>query len=639
MGMTLAQKLIESHLLSGHMSPGEEVGLRVDQTLTQDATGTIVYLALDAMGVGKIHTELSVSYVDHNLLQTDSKNADDHSFLQSAARRFGVIYSPPGNGISHQVHRERFGIPGKTLVGSDSHTTTGGCLGMLSIGAGGMDVALAMAGRPFYIPMPRIWGIYLTGRLQPWVSGKDVILELLRRHSVTGATGRILEFFGPGVSTLDMSARATIANMSVDMGATAAVFPSDAVTLHYLAMQGREGDWTELGPDQDAAYDEVTELDLGSIEPLVACPHSPDNVMPASRLANVKISQVIVGSSTNGSYRDIMMAAAIVKDRQVHPEVSLEINPGSRQVLHNVSIMGGLLDLIRAGARVHQPGCLGCIGMGQVPATGTNSLRTMPRNYKGRSGLKEDRVFLCSPETAAASALAGRIVDPRTLGEQPQVTYPRRFSYSPHWLLYPEESHAGGELRLGPHIRPLPRFPELEEDLQAEVLLKLGDNVSTDLILPAGNKVLPFRSNIEAISTFVFEAVDPTFHQRAAEKSTGIVVAGENYGQGSSREHAALAPRYLGVRAKVAKSFARIHKANLVNFGIVPLEFSRHEDYDLIKEGDRLYIPSIRRALMEGTTQVVAHLGDVRIRLNLQLSRRQREILLAGGVLNWAKEG
>lgn len=639
MGFSLAEKLIEGHLVHGRMKKGEEIGIRIDQTLNQDATGTMLYLAFEAMGIRRVRTELSVSYIDHNILQTDFKNADDHRFLQTAAAKFGVILSPAGNGISHHVHRERFGVPGKSLLGADSHTTTGGCLGMLAIGAGGLDVALAMAGRPFHFTMPRVWGIYLTGRLQPWVSGKDVILELLRRYTVRGGMGKIIEFFGPGVENLDMAARGTISNMGVDIGATAALFPSDEVTRRYLALQGREEDWTALSPDPDAHYDEITELDLSEIEPLVACPHSMDNVKRASELRGVEIAQVIVGSSTNGSYKDIMMAAMILKDRRVHPMVSLDINPGSRQVLENVTLMGGLVHLIRSGARVHQPGCLGCIGMGQVPPTGTNSLRTMPRNFPGRSGLKEDRVYLCSPEIAAASAITGRITDPRELGECPQVPFPERFSWSAEWFIKPPEDPTGVEIVRGPNIKPFPLFPPLEEDIEGEILLVVGDNVSTDHILPGGNRVLPLRSNIEAISRFVFEALDESFPQRAQKAGNGVIVAGENYGQGSSREHAALAPRYLGVRAKVAKSFARIHKANLINYGVVPLEFCRPQDYDLLKQGQRIKFIGIKRAILADQKEIQAIVGDRQIPLRLELTSREREILASGGALNWAKGG
>jgi aconitate hydratase len=639
MGQTLAAKLLESHLVEGRLKPGEELGIRIDQTLTQDATGTMVFLSFEALGIPRVKTELSVSYIDHNIIQTDFKNADDHRFLQSAAQKYGVILSPPGNGISHHVHRERFGIPGKTLLGSDSHTTTGGCLGMLAIGAGGLDVALAMAGHPFHLTMPKTWGIYCTGKLPPWVSGKDVILELLRRYSVKGGLGKVMEFYGPGVANLDMSARGTIANMGVDIGATALIFPSDEVTRRYLALQGREAQWQELAADSDADYDDVTELDLGAIEPLVACPYNMDNVKPAAELEDVELSQVVVGSSTNGSFRDIMMTARIVKDRRADPGISFDVNPGSRQVIENVAALGGFMDLVHAGARVHQPGCLGCIGMGQVPATGTNSLRTMPRNFKGRSGLKEDHVYLCSPETAAVSALKGRITDPRTLGDCPEVPFPEAFIYNDAWFIAPAERSEAVELIRGPNIKPLPEFDKLADDIEGEILLKLEDNVSTDLILPGGNRILPLRSNVPAISEYTFEAVDEAFPDRAREKGGGIIVGGDNYGQGSSREHAALAPRYLGVSAKLAKSFARIHKANLVNYGIVPLEFERPEDYDALEQGQQLRIPGIRQAVEEGAEQITAEAAGRKISLRIQLTPRERKILAGGGALNRAKQG
>ncbi len=638
MGQTLTAKLIEDHLLAGEMAPGGDIGLRIDQTLTQDATGTMVYLAFEALDIARAQTELSVSYVDHNIIQTDYKNADDHRFLQSAASKYGVLLSPPGNGVSHHVHRQRFGIPGKSLLGSDSHTTTGGCLGMLAIGAGGLDVALAMAGKPFHFTMPRIWGIYCSGELHPWVSGKDVILELLRRFSVKGGLGRIIEFYGPGVENLDMSARATIANMGVDIGATALVFPSDRITRQYLEMQGRGDQWREWTADADAMYDEVTELDLGSIEPLVACPFNPDNVKPASQLGDVELSQVIVGSSTNGSYRDIMIAAQIVDGKQAAPSLSFDVNPGSRQVIENMDRMGGMLKLIHAGARVHQAGCLGCIGMGQVPATGTNSLRTFPRNFKGRSGLKEDRVYLCSPETAAVSAIQGHITDPRTFGQCPEVPYPEAYTYSQQWFVEPAPSSSQVEIERGPNIKPMPNFDRPAEEVEGEILLKAGDNISTDHILPGGNRILPLRSNIPAISEYVFAALDESFPARAKQKGGGIILGGENYGQGSSREHAALGPRYLGVRAKIAKSFARIHKANLINYGIVPLELAEEQDYDRIQPGQRLRIFQLRQALIEGRDKVQARVNGQEIELLLQLASREREILAAGGAINWTRE-
>ena len=636
MAENLAQRLIREHLVEGKTSPGEEIGIRIDQTLTQDATGTMAYLEFESLGIPRVRTELSLSYIDHNIIQTDFKNADDHRFLESIAAKYGILLSPPGNGVSHHVHRERFGVPGKSLVGSDSHTTTGGCLAMLAVGAGGVEVAMAMAGRPLYIMYPKVWGIRLTGRLSPWVSGKDVILELLRRFTCKAGVGKIVEFFGPGVKNLDMSARGTIANMGVDIGATAAIFPSDEITRKYLALNGREEDWKKLSADRGADYDEVTELDLGTIEPLVACPHNPDNVKTAAELGGTEIAQVIVGSSTNGSYRDLMIAAKIVEGKIVHPYLSFEINPGSRQTLENVEIMGGVLALIHAGARIHQSGCLGCIGMGQAPATDTKSLRTFPRNFKNRSGTKGDAVYLCSPEVAAASALKGSITDPRDLGECPKVRNPKRYKFTPDWIVPPADDPESVEIVRGPNIVPFPKFGPLPETLEGEVLLKVGDDVSTDIIMPAGNRVLPFRSNIPAISKFVYDVLDEDFHKRAKEKGGGMVVGGENYGQGSSREHAALAPRYLGIKAKIAKSFARIHKSNLINFGVVPLEFAEGSGYEKLKQGDKLRIEGVRDAIKSGRTEINVSVNGENVPARLNVSPRQREILLAGGLLNQA---
>lgn len=637
MAKNLAEKLIEEHLVEGKMSPGEEIGIRIDQTLTQDATGTMVYLEFESLNISRVQTELSVSYIDHNIIQTDYKNADDHRFLESAASKFGVYLSPPGNGVSHHVHRERFGIPGKSLLGSDSHTTTGGCLAMLAIGAGGVEVAMAMAGKPFYMMYPKTWGIRVTGKLLPWVSGKDVILELLRRYKCNAGIGKIMEFFGPGVKNLDMSARGTIANMGVDIGATACIFPSDQVTRRYLALNAREEAWRELKADRGAEYDEVTELDLSAIEPLVACPSNPDNVKTAAELEGAEIHQVIVGSSTNGSYRDLMIAAKIIEGKQVHPYVSFEINPGSRQTLENVELMGGVLSFLHAGARLHQSGCLGCIGMGQAPGTNTRSLRTFPRNFKGRSGTKDDHVYLCSPEVAAVAAIRGVISDPRSFGEYPKVRYPRRFKFNPDWFIPPAEDPHSVEILRGPNIASFPHFDPLPDAIEGEVLLKVGDDISTDIIMPAGNRVLPFRSNIPEISKFVYDIIDESFAARAQQKGGGIVVGGRNYGQGSSREHAALAPRYLGIRAKIAKNFARIHKSNLVNFGIVPLEFKDESDYEKIQQGDTIRIPAMRQALERGEEEITAFVNGKHVATRLAISRRQREMLLAGGLLNQAR--
>ncbi len=634
---TITETLIREHLVEGTLTPGQEIGLRIDQTLTQDATGTMAYLEFESMGLPRVRAELAVSYIDHNIIQTDFKNADDHRFLMTCASKYGVILSPPGNGVSHHVHRQRFGVPGKTLLGSDSHTTTGGCLGMLAIGAGGNEVAMAMAGRPFYMMTPKVWGIRVTGSFQPWVSGKDLILELLRRNSAKAGTGKIMELFGPGVASLDMAARGTIANMAVDMGFTACVFPSDDVTKWYLGMNDREKDYRPLTQGRDPQFDEVTELDLSTIEPLVACPSNPDKVKTAAELSSVEVQQVLVGSSTNGSFRDLMIVARIMEGKQRHPLVDFSINPGSRQTLENVMTMGGVRMLVDAGGRLCEAGCLGCIGMGQAPASGTNSLRTMPRNYKGRSGTDDDFVYLCSPETAAASALTGRITDPRTLGSYPKVEYPKKYAFNPKWFFQPAADPASVTVIRGPNIKPFPTFGPLEEDIEAEVLLKVGDDISTDIIMPAGNRVLPFRSNIPAISDFVFDQVDKDFASRARQRKNGAVIGGENYGQGSSREHAALAPRYLGVRVKIVKSFARIHKSNLINFGILPLTFANPSDYDSIRQGDKLKIAGARKLIADGATEIPVQINGKKVMTRIEVSDRHREILLAGGLLNQAR--
>jgi aconitate hydratase len=631
---TLTEHVLRSHLVEGELRPGGEIGLRIDQTLTQDATGTMAYLEFESMGLPRVMVGRAVSYVDHNIIQTDSRNADDHRFLQSCAAKFGVIYSGPGNGVSHHIHRQRFGIPGQTLLGSDSHTTTGGCLGMLAMGAGGIEVALAMAGKPYHIVTPLVWGIYVEGALNPFVSGKDVILELLRRYTCKGGVGKIIEFFGPGVANLDMAARATIANMSVDMGCTAGIFPSDLITLEYLTRNGRQSEWKEFLTGPDPQWDELTSIDLSAVEPLVACPSNPDNVKRAADLGHIDVHQVIVGSSCNGSYRDFMMVSKIVAGKLKHPNVDFEINTGSRQTLVNVMMMGGTRSLVEAGGRIHEPGCLGCIGMGQAPATGTVSLRTFPRNFLGRSGTKDDQVYLCSPETAAASALTGKITDPRTLGGAPKIEYPEKYFFKPEWFLSPAKEGDAVEIIRGPNIKPLPRFSALPETITGEVLIKVGDNISTDIIMPGGNRVLPLRSNIPAISEFVFESLDPGFARRAKEKGGGIVVGGENYGQGSSREHAALAPRYLGVTVKIAKSFARIHKANLVNFGIVPLTFKNPSDYDAIGQGAVVTIDNIKATIAGGAMEIIVKINQKEIPTLLTVSDRQRSVLLSGAILN-----
>jgi aconitate hydratase len=635
---TLTLRLLMDHAVDGDVQTGHEIGLKIDQTLTQDATGTLVYLAFEAMGKQRIQVEKAVSYVDHNIIQTDSRNADDHRFLQSAAAKYGAVFSPPGNGVSHHVQRQRFGKPGQTLLGSDSHTTTGGCLGMLAMGAGGVEVALAMGGSPYHLTVPRVWGVYVHGALRPYVSGKDVILSLLGTFSCQYGVGKVIELYGPGVAALGMADRATIANMAVDMGLTAAVFPSDEITRRYLARNGREDDWRPLAAEAKPEWDEHTELDLSTVEPLVACPSNPDNVATAASLGDVDVHQVIIGSSCNGSFRDFMTAAKIVEGKGKHHRVSFEINPGSRQTLANLIEQGGMSSLVAAGARVQQPGCLGCIGMGQAPATDSVSLRTFPRNFKGRSGTQDDAVFLCSPETAAASALTGKITDPTKLKDPPTIKFPARFSFEPSWLIPPSEAPESVAIERGPNIKPFPELEPLPDTLDLTVGIKAGDNISTDAILAGGNRVLPYRSNIPKISEFVFETIDPTFAKRATQLGNCAVLGGENYGQGSSREHAALAPRFLGVRVKVALSFARIHKANLINFGVLPLTFARREDYERAKAGQRLSMRGLHSLLSGTQTHVPVHFGSEECALRLDASRRERKILLAGGVLNYQRE-
>lgn len=637
MGQTVTEKILAAHLVEGELKKGSEIGIRIDQTLTQDATGTMAYLEFEAIGLPRVKTELSVCYVDHNLIQSDFRNADDHRFLQSVARRFGLYFSPPGNGISHQVHLERFGRPGKTLLGSDSHTPTGGGLGMLAMGAGGLDVAMAMAGKPFYLVMPKIYGIKLIGKLSPWVSARDILLEVLRRLSVKGGVGYVMEYFGPGVAELSVTDRASITNFGAELGATTSVFPADANTREFLASQGREEGFDELSADPDAVYDEVMEIDMSSLEPLIACPSSPDNVVPVREVAGKPVAQVLVGSCSNSSLRDLMVVAKALESREVSREVSFEINPGSRQVLENITAQGDMLTLVKAGARVHQAGCLGCIGMGQAPPTGAISLRTFPRNFPGRSGTKDDQVYLCSPETAVAAAVTGKITDPRELGAYPAFSLPRRYLPGDARIEAPLVEAESGRVEIvrGPNIAPFPAFGPLPADWEGEVLLKVGDNITTDHIMPAGAKVLPLRSNVPAISEFVYEAVDPDFVKRARQRGPGLVVGGDNYGQGSSREHAALAPRFLGVEVKLVKSFARIHKANLINFGIIPLTFADPADYERIEPGSRLRIAGIREKIAAGAETLTVTGEGISLTARLDVSPRHREILLAGGLLNW----
>ncbi len=641
MGRNVSQKLIEDHLVAGETTPGSEIGLRVDQTLTQDATGTLVMLELEAMELDRVVTELSAQYVDHNLLQTDERNADDHLFLYSACQRFGIWYSKPGNGVSHPVHMQRFGIPGKTLAGSDSHTPAAGSLGMLAMGVGGLEVAMAMAGEPLYLTMPEIWGVELTGRLPEWVSAKDVILEMLRRHDVHGGRGRIIEYHGEGLAGLTAMDRHVIANMGAELGATTTVFPSDDEVRRFLASEDREEDWVELLADPDAGYDIEEEIDLSRLEPLIAKPSSPGNVVPVREVAGEDIYQVVVGSSANPGLRDFGIVAKIVKGRQTHPRVSFDVNPTSRQTLEALASMELIGPLIRAGARLHQSGCMGCIGMGQAPATGQISLRTMPRNFPGRSGVREDSVYLCSPETAAASALTGEITDPRDLEDIYEMSYPAleipsNLKVNKEMLVAPPPAGESIELVKGPNISSLPDFDPLPDELEVEVLLKVGDNISTDEIMPAGQRVLPYRSNIPKIAEFTYVQIDESYPERArAAKEGHAVVGGSNYGQGSSREHAAIAPRHLGLRLVVAKNFARIHWQNLVNFGILPLEFEEDFGYESIDQGDVLSLRDLRSSLQDGSGEIDlenATKGE-KLKLRHRLSPRQAEMVLAGGLI------
>lgn len=645
MALNVTQKLIESHLVSGKMIPGHEIGLKMDQTLTQDATGTMVMLELEAMKLDRVKTEVSAQYVDHNIIQEDSKNPDDHLFLESAARRFGVYFSRAGNGVSHPVHMQRLAKPGKTLLGSDSHTCANGCMGMLAIGAGGIDVAMAMAGEPFYVTMPKTWGIYVTGKMPDWVSAKDVILELLRRHDVKGGVGRIIEYYGPGLDQLSAMDRHVIANMGAELGATSTVFPSDQEIKRYLRSQGREHDWSELIADEGATYDLHEELNLSELVPLIAKPSSPGNVVPVSEVAGEDIYQSYIGSSANPGYRDYAIAAEIVKGKTIADGVSFDINPSSRQILADLVDDGHITSLLSAGARLHQAGCNGCIGMGQAPATGRNSLRTTPRNFPGRSGTREDSVFLCSPETAAASALTGKITDPRTLKiDVPQVTESQQSTIDVSLLDEPLSPEQSRQIKLvkGPNISSIPDMEALPDECELPILLKMGDNISTDEILAGGARVLPYRSNIPKISTFTFELVDETYYDAAMnirDQSGHAIIAGHNYGQGSSREHAALAPRYLGLRVALAKDFARIHWQNLVNFGILPLTFVDPTDYDKLEHGDVIRLTNIRKQIQQArelTVTVVDRQIDIPVRHTL--SSRQIDILLSGGLINWVIE-
>ena len=640
MGMTIGQKLIKSHLVSGEMIPGTEIGLRIDQTLTQDATGTMAYLEFEAMGVERVRTELSVAYIDHNTLQTGFENADDHRFIQSVAKKRGLLFSKPGNGICHQIHLERFGKPGKTLIGSDSHTPTGGGIGMLAIGAGGLDVAVAMGGGTYYTTMPKMTLIRLSGKLSPWVGAKDIILEVLRIMSVKGGVGKIIEYGGEGVKTLSVPERATITNMGAELGATTSVFPSDEITKSFLKAQGREEDWSELKPDPDAKYDEIIDIDLSALEPMAAMPHMPDNVKKVSEIGNIEISQVCIGSCTNSSLLDLLKVAAILKGKKVAPNVSLTISPGSMQVLNMLSLDGALSDILGAGARLLECACGPCIGMGQSPQSKGVSLRTFNRNFEGRSGTADAGIYLVSPEVAAASALTGCLTDPRTLGEMPEIKLPERFIINDNMIEKPasvEEADAV-EIKYGPNIKPFPTSVELPESIEAPAILKVGDNITTDHIMPAGAKILPYRSNIPYLSNFCFRQCDEKFSERCKAAGKGFIIGGTNYGQGSSREHAALVPLYLGIKAVIAKSFARIHCANLINAGIMPFTFADGSDYDRIDTDDVLALEGIREKIADGKPVTLKNLtkGE-EYALNYDYSDRQTAMILAGGLLNYTK--
>ncbi|MES1936182.1 aconitate hydratase [Salinisphaera hydrothermalis C27AD] len=641
MAQNVAQKLIESHLVDGEMTPGAEIALKIDQTLTQDATGTLVMLELEAMELDRVKTEVSAQYVDHNLIQEDNKNPDDHLFLQSACERFGAYYSRPGNGISHAVHMERFGRPGKTLLGSDSHTPAGGSMGMLAIGAGGLEVAMAMAGEPFYTKMPKVFGIKLTGKLPDWVSAKDVILEMLRRHGVSGGVGKIIEYYGPGLDNLEAMDRHVIANMGAELGATTTVFPADDEIKRFLKSQGREDEYEALLADDGCEYDEHDEIDLSELVPLIAKPTSPGNVVTVEELAGDELYQAYIGSSANPGYRDFAIAAEMVRGRTVSKDVSFDVNPSSRAMLQTLARDDRLGQLIASGARIHQAGCNGCIGMGQAPAYGRNSLRTTPRNFPGRSGTPEDSVFLCSPETAVASALMGKITDPRTLDfDYPRVSNPEDPVINDHMLEDPLPLDEARKVDLvkGPNIQSLPDFDGIPDEFELPILLKVGDDISTDEIMRAGAEVLPYRSNIPEIANFVYDVVDEEYPDRAKKTGDHAIIGGSNYGQGSSREHAAIAPRYLGLRVVLAKDYARIHWSNLVNFGVLPLTFANGDDLDKLEQGSKLKISGLHDALASGDTVEIETEDGGKIECKHALSERQIDILRAGGLINWKRD-
>lgn len=640
MGLTIAQKIIKNHIVSGEMIPGTEIGLKIDQTLTQDATGTMAYLQFEAMGTERVKTELSVAYIDHNTLQAGFENADDHRYIQTVTKKHGIRFSRPGNGICHQVHLERFGIPGKTLIGSDSHTPTAGGLGMLAMGAGGLDVAVAMGGGAYYINMPKVLGVELTGKLPDYVGAKDVILYVLSKLGVKGGVGKVVEYYGEGIKTLSVPERATITNMGAELGATTSVFPSDEITLEFLKSQEREKDFVPLSPDPDATYDETLTVDLSSLVPLAACPHSPDNVRPVSEIEGMKIDQVCIGSCTNSSMLDMLTVAAMLKGKTVHPDVELSVSPGSKEVLTMLSECGALSDMVAAGARILECACGPCIGMGFSPKSAGVSLRTFNRNFEARSGTADAKVYLVSPQTAAASAVAGVLTDPRKLGKAPKIALPEKMKINDNLIELPAapEEAASITVERGPNIKPIPKGVAPAEDLVCKTALKVGDNITTDHIMPAGTKILPYRSNVPYLSNFCFTVCDKEFPERAKKLGGGIIVGGTNYGQGSSREHAALVPLYLGIKAVVAKSFARIHMANLINFGIIPLTFKNPEDYDKINEDDDIEISGFNDSI--GTKDEILLLDKTtneKIVLNLNATERQREILLSGGLLNYTK--
>ena len=640
MGLTIAQKIIRDHLVSGEMVPGTEIALRIDQTLTQDATGTMAYLEFETMGIPRVRTERSVAYIDHNTLQSGFENADDHRYIQSVCRKHGVYFSRPGNGICHQVHLERFGKPGKTLIGSDSHTPTGGGIGMLAMGAGGLDVAVAMGGGAYYITMPKMYKVELTGKLRPFVTAKDVSLEILRQLSVKGGVGAIIEWGGEGVSTLSVPERATITNMGTELGATTSIFPSDETTRQFLKAEGREEDYIPLASDPDAEYDKILHINLSTLEPLIACPHSPDNVVPVSSLKGTKVDQVCIGSCTNSSLQDMLKVAALLKGRTILPSVSLSISPGSKQVLSMLADCGALTDILASGARVLECACGPCIGMGFSPNSGGISLRPFNRNFEGRSGTADGQVYLCSPETAVAAAITGEITDPLLLGEMPEIVFPEQFRIDDSAVLAPaaEDEAANVEVLRGPNIKEFPQSHPQLDTLSAPLVLKVGDNITTDHIMPAGAKILPYRSNIPHLSQFCFGVCDKTFHERAKAAGQSIVVGGSNYGQGSSREHAALVPLHLGVRAVIAKSFARIHAANLINAGIMPLTFKNAADYDTLTQDDTLEITGVYAGMDSGEMTLTNKTTGATVTLCADFTERQKAILKAGGLLAYTKE-